>query len=146
MKLIRSASIATDLALIRRVSERVSLPCSRWTPRRQASLHLRCWRQIKEVSSSICSPWWTSAASVNLIRAFWQTVHYRYFPEAVWRRCKIYVLCFVFIEGQRRPAQINPRGDGTFDVVYYPDVEGPCKVDVLYAGKPVVNRCEFNAV
>lgn len=43
-------------------------------------------------------------------------------------------------KGQRRPAQINPRGDGTFDVVYYPDVEGPCKVDVLYAGKPALNR------
>jgi filamin len=40
-------------------------------------------------------------------------------------------------KAHRRPAQINPRGDGTFDVVYYPDVEGPCKVDVLYAGKPV---------
>ena len=42
--------------------------------------------------------------------------------------------------GQRRPAQINPRGDGTFDVVYYPDAEGPVKVDVQYGGKPVRDR------
>lgn len=42
--------------------------------------------------------------------------------------------------GRRRPAQVKPRGDGTYDVVYYPDLEGPCKVDVLYAGKPVPGR------
>jgi len=42
--------------------------------------------------------------------------------------------------GQRRPAQINPRGDGTFDIVYYPDAEGPVKVDVQYGGKPVRDR------
>jgi len=42
--------------------------------------------------------------------------------------------------GHRRPAQINPRGDGTFDVVYYPDAEGPLKVDVMYGGKPVRDR------
>jgi len=40
-------------------------------------------------------------------------------------------------KGQKKPAQINPRGDGTFDVVYYPENEGPCQVNVSYAGKPV---------
>jgi len=48
-------------------------------------------------------------------------------------------VCIMML-GQRRPAQINPRGDGTFDVVYYPDAEGPLKVDVMYGGKPVRDR------
>ena len=42
--------------------------------------------------------------------------------------------------GQKHPVQTNPRGDGTFDVVYYPDIEGPCQVNVTYAGKPVPGR------
>lgn len=41
--------------------------------------------------------------------------------------------------GATRPAQVQPRGDGTYDVAYFPDVEGPFRVDVKYAGQPVPN-------
>jgi len=40
-----------------------------------------------------------------------------------------------------KPAQVRDRGNGLYDVEYTPDTEGPCKVDVTYAGHPVPNRC-----
>ncbi|ELU02480.1 hypothetical protein CAPTEDRAFT_100274 [Capitella teleta] len=39
--------------------------------------------------------------------------------------------------GATRPAQVQPRGDGTYDVAYFPECEGPFRVDVKYAAKPV---------
>ena len=33
------------------------------------------------------------------------------------------------------------RGNSLYDVEYVPDTEGPCKVDVTYAGQHVPNRC-----
>ena len=50
------------------------------------------------------------------------------------------LICIFDISGIKRPAQITPKVDGTYDVVYYPEVEGPCMVDVKYAGQPVPNR------
>ena len=42
--------------------------------------------------------------------------------------------------GETKQAQVNVRGNGLYDVEYTPDAEGPCKVDVTYAGHPVPNR------
>ena len=50
------------------------------------------------------------------------------------------IVCVYDQSGQKRPEQINPRRDGTHDVVYYPEVEGPCQVNVMYEGKPVNGR------
>jgi len=37
-------------------------------------------------------------------------------------------------------APVTMRGNGLYDVEYTPDDEGPCRVDVTYAGHPVPNR------
>ena len=42
--------------------------------------------------------------------------------------------------GSKRPAQITPRGDNVYDVVYTTEVEGAAKVDVLYANTHVPQR------
>lgn len=39
-----------------------------------------------------------------------------------------------------KPAEVRDRGNGLYDVEYTPDTEGPCKIDVTYAGQPVPNR------
>jgi len=48
--------------------------------------------------------------------------------------------------GVVKQAQVTVRGGGLYDVEYTPDAEGPCKVDVTYAGQPVPNRCEIDEV
>ena len=45
--------------------------------------------------------------------------------------------------GTKMPAQLTPRGDGVYDCVYYPEVEGKCKVDVNFANQSVPKRYEF---
>ena len=42
--------------------------------------------------------------------------------------------------GSKRPAQITPRGDNVYDVVYTTEVEGAAKIDVLYANTHVPQR------
>jgi len=42
--------------------------------------------------------------------------------------------------GAVTPAQVRDRGNGLYDVEYTPDTEGPCTIDVTYAGQPVPNR------
>eukprot|EP00918_Siedleckia_nematoides_P105694 GHVU01230790.1.p1 GENE.GHVU01230790.1~~GHVU01230790.1.p1 ORF type:complete len:2480 (+),score=363.92 GHVU01230790.1:158-7597(+) len=39
--------------------------------------------------------------------------------------------------GQKTPAQLVHVGDGVYDATYYPDVEGPCKVEVKCANQCV---------
>ncbi|CAH1784407.1 unnamed protein product [Owenia fusiformis] len=39
--------------------------------------------------------------------------------------------------GIQRPAEIVPKGEALYDVAYYPDVEGPCKVDVSYNNQAI---------
>ena len=56
----------------------------------------------------------------------------------------VLLLVTAFFTGIKRPAQINPLPDGTYEVVYYPEVEGKCLVEVKYAGQPVPNRLVIN--
>lgn len=42
--------------------------------------------------------------------------------------------------GKKRPAQITPRGNGIYDCVYYPEVEGNIKIEVAYAAQKVPGR------
>ena len=49
------------------------------------------------------------------------------------------------VVGEVKQAQVTMRGNGLYDVEYLPDAEGPCKIDVTYAGHPVPNRCVLPA-
>ena len=49
-------------------------------------------------------------------------------------------ILFYILPGVKRPAQMTARPDGTYDIVYYPEIEGKCQVEVKYAGQPVPNR------
>jgi len=42
-----------------------------------------------------------------------------------------------------KQAAVTVRGNGLYDVEYTPDAEGPCKLDVAYAGQPVPNRSDI---
>lgn len=42
--------------------------------------------------------------------------------------------------GVVKEAAVTVRGNGLYDVEYIPDAEGPCKLEVSYAGQPVPNR------
>lgn len=42
--------------------------------------------------------------------------------------------------GMKRQGQVKARGNGLFDASYYLDAEGPCKVEVYFAGRPVAGR------
>jgi len=46
--------------------------------------------------------------------------------------------------GEVKPAQVTTRQNGLYDVEYTCDAEGPCRVDVSYAGYPVPNRSAQN--
>jgi len=50
------------------------------------------------------------------------------------------IVVSVLYVGEVKQAQVTVRGNGLYDVEYTPDAEGPCKVDVMYAGQPVPNR------
>ena len=39
-----------------------------------------------------------------------------------------------------KQAEVTMRGNGLYDVEYMPDMEGPCRLDVTYAGHAVPNR------
>ncbi|XP_074644606.1 filamin-C-like isoform X4 [Tubulanus polymorphus] len=40
-------------------------------------------------------------------------------------------------KGKKKPAEVTPVGDGTYDCTYTPETEGPCKVEVKYADKQI---------
>lgn len=48
--------------------------------------------------------------------------------------------CVCVRVGNKRPAQIQAIAKDVYDVVYFPDLEGDCKVDVKYAQQNVPNR------
>ncbi len=47
---------------------------------------------------------------------------------------------YIFLLGKKKPAEVKPVGDGTYDCTYYPEKEGPCKVEVKYADKQIPGR------
>ena len=57
-------------------------------------------------------------------------------------RDEVCYACFVncCLTGAVKQAQVTVRGNGLYDVEYTPDTEGPCQVDVSYAGHAVPNR------
>ena len=84
---------------------------------------------------------WGQGGAVDFVWTYLQ-------PVILWKvfACVLFVV-WVFEErrvllgsGKKQPVQIQPVSEGLYEASYVPVNEGKCKLDVLYADKPVKNR------